>query len=283
LNKSQNDSTFINTHPTLSYFILTFVISWAGVLILGAPYGMPAPSEQFEKLWPIVFLPYIFGPCIVGILMTALVYGKEGIRKLFSRWGKWQVSPGWYAFAILTVPLLVLLILFPLAQGSPEFLPGIFTTPDKANQLVMGLVVGLFFGGFLEEMGWTGFAIPEMRKSRSIISTGLIVGFLWGLWHFLPTYWGSGDPSGTLSVSLLLPPCIFYAGVLPAYRVLMVWAYDRTESLPVAMLMHASLTANTLFILAPAAVGRTLAIYYVVLTAVMWVLVAVIVKPYKRT
>jgi hypothetical protein len=35
-------------------------------------------------------------------------------------------------------------------------------------------------------------------------------------------------------------------GQLLAYRVLMVWVYDRTGSLLVAMLMHASLTATTL-------------------------------------
>lgn len=32
---------------------------------------------------------------------------------------------------------------------------------------------------------------------------------------------------------------------LPAFRVLMVWVYHRTESLLVAMLMHTSLTATT--------------------------------------
>ena len=32
--------------------------------------------------------------------------------------------------------------------------------------------------------------------------------------------------------------------MLPAYRVLMVWVYDRTGSLLVAILMHASLTAT---------------------------------------
>lgn len=46
----------------------------------------------------------------------------------------------------------------------------------------------------------------------------------------------------------------FYLRALPAYRVLMVWVYDRTGSLPVVMLMHASLSASTL-ILQPLATG----------------------------
>ena len=44
-----------------------------------------------------------------------------------------------------------------------------------------------------------------------------------------------------------------------AYRVLMVWVYDRTGgSLLVAMLMHTSLTASTLFILMPPVRGVSL-------------------------
>ena len=66
---------FTKRHPVPTYFALTFVISWGGVLILGAPYGMPTTNEQFEKLWPIVFLPYFFGPSIASILLTGLVYG----------------------------------------------------------------------------------------------------------------------------------------------------------------------------------------------------------------
>jgi CAAX protease family protein len=61
---------------------------------------------------------------------------------------------------------------------------------------------------------------------------------------------------------------------LTAYRVLMVWVYDRTESLLVAMLMHASLTTSTM-ILGPLAIaGGPLLIYDVVSALVWWVVVA---------
>jgi hypothetical protein len=64
-------------------------------------------------------------------------------------------------------------------------------------------------------------------------------------------------------------------GILPAYRVLMVWVYDRTGSLLVAMLMHASLTAsNVIFI--PPTTGGSLAIWSLVLAATLWVVVAAV-------
>lgn len=127
----------------------------------------------------------------------------------------------------------------------------------------------------MEELGWTGFAVPRLRRHYNVFITALIVGLLWGVWHFLPTYWGSGDSSGVLSISLLLPPCFFYIAVLPVYRVLMVWVYDRTESLLIVILMHASFTASTLFVLAPSVEGISLFLYYLVLAALLWLVVAV--------
>ena len=268
--------SFIKRHPVLTYFALTFAISWGGVLILGAPYGMPTTSEQFEKVWPIVFIPYFLGPSLVGLLMTGLVNGKAGFRELVSRFLKWRVGFLWYMIAILTAPLLVTLILLALSLASPVFLPAIFTTADKFGLILLGIMVGLIFGGIMEELGWTGFAVPTLMLRYNILTTGFIVGFLWGAWHFLPTFWGSGDPSGALSLSLFLPPCLFYIGVLPAYRVLMVWVYSRTGSLLVNMLMHMSITASTLFILSPAARGIPLMIYYLILTVAMWGVVAVV-------
>jgi uncharacterized protein len=268
---------FIVRRPVLAYYILTFAISWGGVLILGAPYGMPAPSEQAAKVWPIVFVPYFLGPSTAGVLMTGLVRGRAGLRELLSRLLRWRVGARWYVVALLTAPLLVTPTLLALSLASPAYLPGIVTAADKVGLVVTGLVVGLFFGGFLEELGWTGFATPELRQRHSVLTTGLIVGALWAVWHFFPTFWVTGDSSGTLSLLLFLPPCLYYAGVLPAYRVLMVWVHDRTGgSLPVVMLMHATLTASTLFILSPAATGIRLMIYYVILTAATWGVVAVV-------
>ena len=138
-----------------------------------------------------------------------------------------------------------------------------------------GIAAGLA-AGIIEEVGWTGFAIPQLKLRYGILTSGLILGFLWGLWHFLVQFWGSGDPSGRFSLDLLLPPLIFYVGVLPAYRALMVWVYDRTQSLLVAMLMHASLTANTNFILSPPVRGVPFLTYYLVLAAALWVIIGIV-------
>jgi membrane protease YdiL (CAAX protease family) len=57
-------------------------------------------------------------------------------------------------------------------------------THDKLPFLLVGTAPGLLVG-FLEELGWTGFAIPRLRLRYGVVITGLIAGVLWGAWHLL--------------------------------------------------------------------------------------------------
>jgi membrane protease YdiL (CAAX protease family) len=268
---------FIKRHPLLTYFALTFTISWGGILlIIGGPGGIPGTKEQTEMLLPFVILAMIAGPSLAGILLTGLVYGTAGVHEFLSRLLRWRVGARWYAVALLTTPLFATAVLFALLPTSSVFLPGIFASDDKASLLLSGIAVGLV-AGFFEELGWTGFAVPGLRLRYGVLTTGLIVGLLWGAWHFLVAFWGSGSSSGAFSLPLFLPQFLFYVGVLPTYRMLMVWVYDRTGSLLVAMLMHASLTGNVLFILMPLAIsGAPLLTWYLVLAAALWVVVAAV-------
>jgi membrane protease YdiL (CAAX protease family) len=163
-----------------------------------------------------------------------------------------------------------MLTLVPLSILSTSFAPALISESDKLAVLAMGLGVGILGGGLLEEPGWTGFVTPEMRRRLNPLATGVTLGMIWGAWHLLPTYWGSGNADGTFDPWLFAPPCVFYLGVLPAYRTLIVSQHEATGSLLVAVLQHASLTACSLFILAPAATGAPLAGYYVILSALMW-------------
>jgi membrane protease YdiL (CAAX protease family) len=270
-----NISVFIKRHPVWAYYILTFVISWGGILlVIGGPGGIPGTPMQFKRLLPFAIPLMLAGPIFAGILLTGLIYGKVGFRELFSRLIKWRVGARWYVLALLTAPLLMTAIFLALSLFYPEFLPGIFTKSDKMSLLRMGIAAGLAAGIF-EELGWTGFAIPRLRQRFSVLTTGLVVGFLWGAWHVLINLWSSGDSAAALSLTLFLHSFIFSIGILPAYRVLMVWVYDRTGSLLVAMLMHASLTfSNVVFV--PLATGVTLVAWSLVLAAALWVVVTVI-------
>jgi len=265
---------FIRRHALPAYFALTFAISWGAVLVvIGGPGGLRGTTAQSDPLFPFVYLAMLAGPSVAGILLTGLVDGKAGLRELMGRWLEWHVDARWYAVALLTAPLLMTATLLALSLASPTFLPGILTSPGKASFLLFGIAVGLGAGCF-EELGWTGFAVPRLRGRYGVLTTGLIAGGLWGAWHLLVVVWGIGSSAGTLPLALFVPLDLF--SFLPAYRVLMVWLYDRTGSLLVAMLMHASLTASML-ILGPLAIsGGTLLTYELVFTAALWTVVAAV-------
>lgn len=63
--------------------------------------------------------------------------------------------------------------------------------------------------------------------------------------------WDSGDASGAFDLSLLVPAFLFCLLVLPLCRLLMVWVYDHTESVLLAVVMHASITGIVAMIVIP--------------------------------
>jgi membrane protease YdiL (CAAX protease family) len=121
-------------------------------------------------------------------------------------------------------------------------------------------------------LGSTGFAVPQLRRRYGVLATGLIVGLLWGAWHF-PLFSG-GDLSGALPLAVFLPVQLF--SFLPAFRVLLVWVNDGTGSLLLVMLMHASLTASTLILQPQEVAGVTAVTFDLVLAAALLAIVAAV-------
>jgi hypothetical protein len=91
------------------------------------------------------------------------------------------------------------------------------------------------------------------------------MGVLWGAWHG-PLFSKSDSFAGVLPLALLLVQLFSW---LPAYRVLMVWAYDRTGSLLVAILMHVSLAATSI-IFAPTAISDMQSLTSILVSSVIW-------------
>jgi uncharacterized protein len=265
-------TAFIARRPILTYYALVFAISWGGVLILVGPGGFPGTSEQVERLMPYVILAFLVGPAMGGPALTGLIHGRAGLRECLSRLHMWRVAARWYAVALLTAPLLMTAVLAALSLLSPQFLPGIFVSDDKATLVLVGLATALA-AGFFEELGWTGFAIPELRRRYGVVTTGLIVGVLWGAWHLVVYFWVGGPVSGALSlVGYFLDAFLFLA----LFRVLMVWVYDRTGSLLVAMFMHGSLTASARILMPPGITGMPLVTFDLVWIGALCVVIAVV-------
>ena len=267
------NNTFIKRQPVLAYFVLTLVISWGSLLLIMGVGGILGTTAVPTEREPFLYVGMLLGPSIAGLLLTGLVYGRLGFRELLSRLRRWQVGVVWYVIAILTSPGLLAVALLLLSLFSPAFVPGILTSSNKVSLLVSGLVAGILVGIF-EELGWTGFAIPRLRLRYGILSTGLIVGLVWGLWH-MPLFIASARASQSVPPILKLAVLLF--SFLPAFRVLMVWVYDRTGSLLVAMLMHMSQTATALIFAIPAADTPTV-VSNLVYAVALWLFVALVAR-----
>jgi membrane protease YdiL (CAAX protease family) len=145
------------------------------------------------------------------------------------------------------------------------------TTSDTTGLLMTGIAVGLVVP-FFEEIGWTGFAVPQLRERYGIVTTGLIMGLLWGAWHF-PLFSGIASSSAAIPQPLYLAVLLF--SWLPPYRVLMVWVYDHTKSLLMGMLMHVPIVVSSL-VLIPTATPEVVVTFDLVFAAALWAVVTAI-------
>jgi membrane protease YdiL (CAAX protease family) len=247
-------------HPVASYFVMTYAISWIAALMVVAPKLLQGQTLQtMDGL--LMFPAMLTGPAIAGISLTAIIDGRAGLRDLRSRMGRWRFEgQGFKWYAILLVPPVVITAVLVALDSfvSPVFAPRLFP-------------VGIFFGllaGFLEEIGWTGYALPRMLPKQGVLGAGVTLGALWGLWH-LPVIdsLGAASPHG----AYWLPYVLAFIAVMTAIRVIMAWAYSRTTSVLLNQLMHASST-GFLVMLSPAFVSPGQEVFwYAVYAAALWI------------
>jgi membrane protease YdiL (CAAX protease family) len=257
-------------HPVVTYYALVFAITWGGMLLVAGPSGIVNSKANPQALGQFIYFAALAGPSVAGIAMTGLLHGRAGLRDLLARVLRWRVGVRWYLVALLTAPILMAAIIFALSLASPAFLPAIVTTDDRMGLVISGVVLGLVVS-FFEEIGWTGFATPELRKRCGFISSGLLMGLVWGAWHY-PLF--SGSASGAIPPALYIAVLLFT--FLVPFRILMVWVYGRTRSVLVVMLMHAPLAAGQLILLPSALSNEGAVIFDLVFAATLWAMVATV-------
>jgi membrane protease YdiL (CAAX protease family) len=268
----------LQKNSVLVYFALSLLITWGGILIAIGMDGILGNSVIADERMPILYGVTLLGPSIAGLIAIALFDGREGFRSLFSRMGKWRVGFRWYAISLLTAPLIITALLLIFSLFSPVFTPALFTETNKLSLLLTGIVMGIAVG-FFEELGWTGFAVPKLRRKHNVFTSGIILGLFWGLWH-LPLFVASIKSSGSIPPVLYLLILLF--SFLPVYRVLMVWVYEHTESLLLMVLMHAPLSASQLLLIPPNISGAQLILYDLSFAVILWLIVVVVALISKR-
>jgi membrane protease YdiL (CAAX protease family) len=126
----------------------------------------------------------MIGPIVAAFLMSAIVGGGVGLKDLVSRMGRWHVAGRWYLVALSPLAFfgIAAVAMATTGRGWPAMSElGKFSGLPVVAAPVMWLM--LLVLAFMEETGWRGFAVPEMLKTRSFLTTALAIGLLWALWH----------------------------------------------------------------------------------------------------
>lgn len=196
----------------ITFAILTFVllglVPLVDLLVAAGGESMEEvaarASEKTGLVWTsniLVVIRMSFAePALIALLVGSLVPALAAVVTLIflKRPGKWQefigrLNPfrGTATRSALATYGLIFLVLIPvlvLVLHVRQLTGGSYTgslTALNLTALVMVLTVAfLDQGALLEELGWRGFAAPELdRTISSPLVVALVIGVFWGLWH----------------------------------------------------------------------------------------------------
>jgi uncharacterized protein len=124
------------------------------------------------------------GPLAAALIVTAVAYGRPGLKEWGQRVVRWRVGWQWYAVAI-GIPLAVMAAIVGLnfALGAPtSALDELDPWYGFISIFLLRLVVPVF-APVGEEPGWRGFALPHLHVDRSPLEATLILAPLVAIWH----------------------------------------------------------------------------------------------------
>jgi membrane protease YdiL (CAAX protease family) len=230
---------FLKQHSLVIGILLMFLLTW--------PIDL-SNSGMLPIQFP--FLVYLFlgwGFVFASIIMTWLTLGREGVITLLKRYLKWRVGWKWYLAGFCLKPVLAILGVYLAAawKGVPPDYSTIMAYKLFGPAAILPLFVAPFFlidfvsNG--EEIGWRGYVLPRLQKKFNVLTSTLILGVIWGLWH-LPKFLSQWNPVAFA----------WFMVHIMAFAVIMTWLYNGTKgSLLLVTIAHAS--ANTIGIFLPLA------------------------------
>ena len=137
------------------------------------------------------------------------------------------------------------------------------------------LMFMLVFTGVAEELGWRGYALPQLQRRNTAERASWILGVLWGLWH-LPANLLGPYLRGQLSVPMVVAVLLGLTVGIVGWTIVLTWIYNNTGSLFWIIVLHG--WANTVQSYLVLSSGSfTAQVAYGVLP---WVIAVVVLKRY---
>lgn len=217
------------------YFLVAYAFSWVFEIPTALAAHEVAVPTGLANFLASPLNPAAFGPLFSAFLLTFLQQGGKGVFQLLKRGIDFRFKKTWL--------IVILLLPFVLFGGSvwASILAGVrpidLSVVSNPLYALIAFFVILFTAGPLqEEFGWRGYALPRLQSRFNALTSSVILGFFWWLWHlplvFIPG-WFMAD---NLVVFLLLLVVITLASIL------FTWIYNNTNgSILAAILTHTSM------------------------------------------
>lgn len=178
----------------------------------------------------------VFTPSIIALILTAINKGKKGVSELFVKQTIQKTRIKWFIISLIGIPLIgTLAMLTSLNFDISKFS---LRTYQLMPQIVVIVLIALG-----EEYGWRGFLLPRLLNKFSLLYSSIILGLIWGFWHFPAYLIGTGVPLQMHFMAFLIWVIL---GTL-----FINWIYYYTKSVLTSILAHisANVTFNYLLIL----------------------------------
>ncbi len=195
-------SSVVKRHPLITFFVLTYAISWT-----------------FLPIEAVRFLPS--GPLFAALIVIPITQGWAGLKELGSRMIRWRVRWYWYVVAI-GLPLVVHLSNVGLNVAVGAGVPSLTFSSLTTFLMVFAVrLVNPADGPLGEHPGWNGVALPGLQADRSPLLSTMILAPLVAGWH-LPLFFLE---EGGLQPSLLVGGLVTTMAVTFWYT----WLFNHTR------------------------------------------------------
>jgi membrane protease YdiL (CAAX protease family) len=224
---------FITRHSLIAFFVIAFAGTWIMFLpVLLARNGLgflpfTLPVDVFTTLGAFT------GPTLAAIIVTAATSGKAGLRQLLRRIVQWRVGVSWYLLALLGYPLIYVGI-YSITLGMTS-LPGILAQWPLLFTVYLPYLLVNLISTMGEEMGWVGYALPNLQQRIAPLLSAVTLGVLWSLWH-LPAFFviGGLGPFSIAGFALFIVLAV-------TGRITWTWIFNKTKgSVIIIALLHAA-------------------------------------------
>ncbi|WP_380676131.1 CPBP family intramembrane glutamic endopeptidase [Salinigranum sp. GCM10025319] len=258
----------VAAHPVTAFFVLAYAFSWLGwaPVILGAD----GPTRT------VSFVVGSFGPAVAGAVITWL--DGESVRAWARQIVRWRVAPRWYV-AALVLPLLVVgLASVGLALLGTDV--DLSLLSERLPAVAGSYVTVAFVGGGNEEPGWRGFALPRLQERYAPVPATLLLGVVWAFWHLPLLAAGPDVAYSFLWVAEQGPRIALSVLNIVGFAVLLTWLYNGTESVLLALLLHAGInTANSTLVPIPieSITGESFMTVLVTVDVAVWIVAVLLV------